>query len=180
MRTQVALLCVLASLAFSIEPQAWGKDTGGSDNDDPLKNIAIVAAPTDIDGIKAVALKNRQDRIDMIHDSMACIQKSITADDVQLCITTEQKTLQVISLTYCNTNLGIPKNKSSYTSPTGAPPPIGDKKVNGISTDCYNGAAALRGEKLPYLPPVYSHPAPLPTQQFLQPSPQSGEDKVTK
>jgi len=113
--------------------------------EDPLKDVYIYNKPAGIEASRSLALQNRQERIDMLRVSMECIKAAATEKDIHACMDGEQKSIQLISLTYCNTDIGIPAGKLAGDAAQGSQ----EDEYNGLPVKCAVGAANIRGEPLP-------------------------------
>lgn len=111
--------------------------------EDILKDITIYPRPEDFATAQKLAIQNREERLDLVHKAIECVQHSKSINDIYNCQNEERKALDRVWLSYCNTTLsflnGVRKMPKPGQDPGSLP----------RTADCERALAAVTGKPQP-------------------------------
>lgn len=137
MKKLFALTILLAALLSqgAKAQEAPGPDaTAKPEVTQALNDVKVLPRPQDFATAQQLAVQNRNDRMTMLQNSIACVKQATTMEGIYRCQSQEGMELAKIRLAYCDTTVSFP-TKTGRKAPA--------------YTECERAMAAVVGKKLP-------------------------------
>jgi hypothetical protein len=105
-----------------------------------VKSVQIHPKPKDFGESLELAIRNREDRLELVRKSTECVQKAKILEEINACQETERQQLSIIRLAYCETGVSFITGRARST--------IGQTWPEGTPDECARATWAITNQPM--------------------------------